>query len=81
MGPSSKHVQEEEIMRKGRSGSRRFWIVVKGDAVDRGGSGFRENAPRMESGSREKGCKREALMRGRRYDEIFVGVVVVVVWD
>ena len=34
---------------------------MKGDAIDGGEGGFRENAPGTKSGSREKGWKREAL--------------------
>ena len=66
-------------MRRRRSGFGRFWIVVKGDVVDGGVSGFRENVPGIESRSREKGWKREPLVRGRRCDESFVSLVVVLV--
>ena len=66
-------------MRRRRSGSRKFWTVVKGDTISGGGGKFKENAPRTESRSKEKGWKREVLVRGRGYDKSFVGVVVVVV--
>ena len=53
---------------------------MKGEAVDGEGGGFWDKVPRTESGSREKKWKLEALERGRRCNESFVGVLVLVVW-